>query len=83
MKNIFYPLGGLTAIVLVANIAYLQGKRFGIFFQQGEQVPDLAGGEVVEYFYIVTPLQQRFREVGTNESGTAGYQNIIHTFIYL
>lgn len=72
MKNICYPFGGLTAIVLVANIAYLQGKRFGIFLQQGKQVLDLAGGEVIEYFYIMTPLQQRFREVGTNEPGTAG-----------
>ena len=58
MKNIFYPFGGLSAIVLVADIAYLQGKRFGIFLQQGEQVPDLAGGEVIEYLYNVSSIRE-------------------------
>ena len=58
MKYIFYPLGGLAAIIHVADIAHLQGKRFGIFHQEREQVPDLAGGKVVEYFYNVSSIRE-------------------------
>ena len=63
MKYKIDSFNGLAAIIHVADIAYLQGKRFGIFFQQGEQVLYLAGGEVITHPYNVSSLRERFFEV--------------------
>ena len=63
MKNKLNTLGSLVAILPVADITYLQDKRFGIFFQQVKQVLDLSGGKDIEYFYNVSSLQECLLEV--------------------
>ena len=78
MKYKIDSFNGLAAIIHVADIAHLQGKRFGIFHQQGEQVPDLAGGKVVEHRYLMASFQQLFREVRSNKTGSTGDQYISH-----
>jgi len=62
-ENIFYPLGGFAAVFYIKDITYLQGKRFGIFFQQVKQVLDLSGGKDIKYFYNVSSLQECLLEV--------------------
>ena len=58
MKYKIDSFNGLAAIIHVADIAHLQGKRFGIFHQEREQVPDLAGGKVIEYLYNVSSIRE-------------------------
>ncbi len=54
MKNVLNTLVGFATIVRIADIAYLQGKRFEIFFQQEKQVLDLASGDFVECPYFMS-----------------------------
>ena len=58
MKYKIDSFNGLATIVRVADIAHLQGKRFGIFHQEREQVLDLAGGKVIEYLYNVSSIRE-------------------------
>ena len=58
MKYKIDSFNGLAAIIHVADIAHLQGKRFGIFHQEREQVLDLAGGKVVEHLYNVSSIRE-------------------------
>ena len=80
VKQIINSFGGFAAIVQIANISYLKGKFFGIFFQKGKQIFNLTGCEAVEYPHCMSLYQQGFREIGANETGPAGYQYFIHIY---